>query len=159
MPVSGPVTPGAVAKVLSNGLAEIPQGAPPAVQEMIAAGNQIIDKPYIWGGGHASFTAAGYDCSGAVSYVLHGAGLLSSPLDSTALQSYDAANAGQWVTVYAGTSGGQGHTFIEVAGIVLDTVHGTPTSPAGSGPRWQPASEAAYELRTGSFVARHPQGL
>ena len=159
VPVSGPTTPGAVARVLSNGLAEIPQGAPPAVQEMIAAGNQIIDKPYIWGGGHGSFTASGYDCSGAVSYVLHGAGLLASPLDSTALQGYGTPNAGQWVTVYAGTSGGQGHTFIEVAGIVLDTVHGTPTAPAGSGPRWQPASEVAYELRTGSFVARHSQGL
>ena len=67
--------------------------------------------------------------------------------------------AGQWVTIYAGTSGGQGHTFIEVAGIVLDTVHGTPTAPAGTGPRWQPASEVAYELNSGSFVARHPQGL
>ena len=63
------------------------------------------------------------------------------------------------LTIYAGTSGGQGHTFIEVAGIVLDTVHGSATTPAGTGPRWQPASEIAYELSSGSFVTRHPQGL
>jgi hypothetical protein len=42
VPVSGPTTPGAVARILPNGLAAIPQGAPAAVQEMIAAGNQII---------------------------------------------------------------------------------------------------------------------
>jgi hypothetical protein len=180
-PVSGPTTPGAVARVQANGLAEIPQGAPPAVQEMIAAGNQIIAYPYSYGGGHAPASmrvppgpnadpgqqengGPGYDCSSAVSFVLWGAGLGQSLLggqvdDSWTLMGVGQPGAGQWVTIYAGTSGGQGHTFIEVAGIVLDTVHGTPTSPAGTGPRWQPASEVAYELHTGSFVARHPQGL
>ena len=180
-PVSGPITPGAVASVQNNGLAEIPQGAPPAVQEMIAAGNQIISYPYSWGGGHSPASmrvppgpnadpgqqengGPGYDCSSSVSFVLWGAGLGQSLLGaqvptSWTLQNAGLPGAGQWVTIYAGTSGGQGHTFIEVAGIVLDTVHGTPTAPAGSGPRWQPASEVAYELHTGSFVARHPQGL
>jgi hypothetical protein len=66
---------------------------------------------------------------------------------------------GQSVTIYAGASAGQGHTFIEVAGIVLDTVHGSPSTPAGSGPRWQPASEIGYELSSGWFLTRHPQGL
>ena len=181
VPVSGPTTPGAVARVQSNGLAEIPQGAPPAVHEMIAAGNQIISYPYSWGGGHSPASmrvppgpsadpgqqengGPGYDCSSAVSFVLWGAGLGQSLLagqvpTSWTLENAGLPGAGQWVTIYAGTSGGQGHTFIEVAGIVLDTVHGTPTAPAGTGPRWQPASEVAYELSSGSFVARHPQGL
>jgi hypothetical protein len=181
VPVSGPTTPGAVAKVLSNGLAEVPQGAPAAVQEMIAAGNQIISYPYSWGGGHSPASmrvppgpnadpgqqengGPGYDCSSAVSFVLWGAGLGQSLLGGQVPTSWTLENAGlpgagQWVTIYAGTSGGQGHTFIEVAGIVLDTVHGTPTTPAGTGPRWQSASEVAYELHSGSFVTRHPQGL
>jgi len=181
VPVSGPTTPGAVAHVLPNGLAAIPQGAPPAVQEMIAAGNQIIHYPYSWGGGHAPVSmkvppgpgadpgsqengGPGYDCSSAVSFVLWGGGLGQSLLggqvdDSWTLMGVGQPGAGQWVTIYAGTSGGQGHTFIEVAGIVLDTVHGSGTSPAGTGPRWQPASEVAYELASGSFVTRHPQGL
>jgi hypothetical protein len=175
------MTPGAVAKVLPNGLAEIPQGAPPAVQEMIAAGNQIISYPYSWGGGHSPASmrvppgpsadpgqqengGPGYDCSSAVSFVLWGAGFGQSLLGgqvptSWTLENAGLAGAGQWVTIYAGTSGGQGHTFIEVAGIVLDTVHGTPTAPTGTGPRWQSASEVAYELHSGSFVGRHPQGL
>ena len=179
--VSGPTTPGAVARVQNNGLAEIPQGAPPAVQEMIAAGNQIISYPYSWGGGHSPASmrvppgpnadpgqqengGPGYDCSSSVSFVLWGAGLGQSLLGGQVPTSWTLENAGlpgagQWVTIYAGTSGGQGHTFIEVAGIVLDTVHGTPTAPAGTGPRWQPASEVAYELHSGSFVTRHPQGL
>ena len=75
------------------------------------------------------------------------------------LRTSGCQGAGQWVTIYAGTSGGQGHTFIEVAGIVLDTVHGSATTPGGTGPRWQPASEVSYETNSGSFVTRHPQGL
>lgn len=181
VPVSGPTTPGAVARVLPNGLAAIPQGAPPAVQEMIAAGNQIIGYPYSYAGGHSPPSmrvppgpnadpgqqengGPGYDCSSAVSFVLWGAGLGQSLLggqvdDSWTLETVGLPGAGRWVTIYAGTSGGQGHTFIDVAGIVLDTVHGSPTSPAGTGPRWQPASEIAYELATGSFVTQHPPGL
>ena len=181
VPVSGPTVPGAVAHILPNGLATIPQGAPPAVQEMIAAGNQIIDYPYSYAGGHTPASmrvppgpnadpgeqengGPGYDCSSSVSFLLWGAGLGGTLLDgqvpsSWTLEDVGLAGAGQWVTIYAGTSGGEGHTFIEVAGIVLDTVHGTNTTPAGTGPRWQPASEVAYELATGSFVTRHPQGL
>ncbi len=181
VPVSGPTTPGAVGKVLPNGLAAIPQGAPPAVQEMIAAGNEIIHYPYSYGGGHTPASmrvppgpgadpgaqengGPGYDCSSAVSFVLWGAGLGQSLLQGQVPTSWTLENEGlpgrgQWVTIYAGTSAGQGHTFIEVAGIVLDTVHGAPTTPTGTGPRWQPASEIAYELASSSFVTRHPQGL
>ena len=181
VPVSGPTTPGAVARVLPNGLAVIPLGAPAAVQEMIAAGNQIIHYPYSWGGGHSTASmrvppgpgvdpgaqengGPGYDCSSAVSFLLWGGGLGQSLLagqvpTSWTLENEGLPGAGQWVTIYAGTSAGQGHTFIEVAGIVLDTVHGTSTTPTGTGPRWQPASEIGYELSSGSFLTRHPQGL
>ena len=181
VPVSGPTVPGAVARILPNGLAAIPQGAPPTVQEMIAAGNQIIGYPYSWGGGHAPVSmkvppgpgadpgqqengGPGYDCSSSVSFVLWGGGLGQSLLGGQVLTSWTLENvglqgAGQWVTIYAGTSGGQGHTFIEVAGIVLDTVHGSATTPGGTGPRWQPASEVSYETNSGSFLTRHPQGL
>jgi hypothetical protein len=181
VPVSGPTTPGADARVLPNGLAAIPQGAPAAVQEMIAAGNQIISYPYSYAGGHSPASmrvppgpnadpgqqengGPGYDCSSAVSFVLWGAGLGQSLLggqvdDSWTLMGVGQPGVGQWVTIYAGTSGGQGHTFIKVAGIVLDTVHGSATTPGGTGPRWQPASEISYELASGSFVTRHPPGL
>ena len=180
-PASGPSIPGAVAQRQANGLAEIPQDAPPQVQAMIAAGNEIISYPYSWGGGHTPTSmkippgpqadpgqqengGPGYDCSSAVSFVLWGGGLGQSLLGgqvdtSWQLEPVGLPGAGKWVTIYAGTSGGQGHTFIEVAGLVLDTVHGTPTTPAGTGPRWQPASEVAFELASGSFVERHPQGL
>jgi hypothetical protein len=100
---------------------------------MIAAGNEITSYPYSYGGGH---------CVAAMQV---------PPGPSSC--------AGQWVTIYAGESGGQGHALIEVAGVVLDTVHGTSSTPPGTGPRWQPASEIAYELAHGSFVARHPPGL
>jgi hypothetical protein len=181
VPVSGPTTQGAVARILPDGLAAIPQGAPPAVQEMIAAGNQIVRYPYSWGGGHAVASmrvppgpgadpgsqengGPGYDCSSSVSFVLWGGGLGQSllggqVLTSWTLESAGAPGRGQWVTIYAGTSGGQGHTFIEVAGIVLDTVHGSPTTPGGTGPRWQAASEVSYETASGSFNIRHPAGL
>ncbi|MGH2869000.1 MAG: hypothetical protein ACRDNK_15760, partial [Solirubrobacteraceae bacterium] len=181
VPVTGPATPGAVAKILPNGLAEIPQSAPPAVQEMVAAGNQIISYPYSYAGGHSPASmrvppgptadpgaqengGPGYDCSSAVSFLLWGGGLGQWLLDgqvddSWTLENVGVRGAGQWVTIYAGTSGGQGHTFIKVAGIVLDTVHGSATTPGGTGPRWQPASEVAYELSNGSFVTRHPHGL
>ncbi len=181
VPASGPTTPGAVAHVLPNGLAASPQSAPPAVQEMIAAGNQIISYPYSYAGGHSPASmrvppgpnadpgsqengGPGYDCSSAVSFVLWGGGLGQSLLGGQVPTSWTLENAGlpgagQWVTIYAGTSGGQGHTFIKIAGIVLDTVHGSATTPPGTGPRWQPAYEIGYELSSGSFVTRHPPGL
>ncbi|MGO9955846.1 MAG: lytic transglycosylase domain-containing protein [Solirubrobacteraceae bacterium] len=177
-----PLTPGSVGEVLPSGLAAAPTDAPQAVKNMIAAGNELISYPYSWGGGHCEGAmsippgpastcpgeqengAPGYDCSSATSFVLWGGGLGQSLLGggvdaSGALQSVGAAGAGQWVTVYAGESGGQGHAFVEVAGLVLDTVHGTPSTPAGTGPRWQTAAEAAFETQTGSFQARHPVGL
>jgi 3D (Asp-Asp-Asp) domain-containing protein len=162
-----PLTPGQTAKILPSGLAAAPQGAPRAVKLAIAAGNQLINKPYIYGGGHGQPLTqldAGYDCSGSTSYVLHGAGIFGDYAeDSTGLESYGQAGAGHWITLYANSA----HVFINVAGIVLDTAWYAPVQPTtpGSGPRWQPASiiPAQYAgdeaAGNGGFVQRHPAGL
>ncbi len=147
---------GAVSKatINSDGTATAPSGAPPAVQAMIAAANQIIDKPYIYAGGHGKWNDNGYDCSGAVSFALHGAGMLSSPEDSTELESYGAPGPGKWVTIYADSS----HTWIVIAGIAFDTAHYGSTTPSGTGPRW--LSDPTGNLADGgNYVVRHPAAL
>ena len=137
---------GDVAKILGDGLAAAPAGAPPAVQQAIWAGNQLIGLPYVYGGGHGSFSSSGYDCSGSVSFALHGAGLLSAPMDSAQFFAWGRPGNGRWVTVYTSA----GHAFVEIAGIRLDT--STAGDPAGlSGPRWRPLLDA-----TSGYVARHP---
>lgn len=143
------------ATINSDGTATAPAGAPAIVQQIIAAGNQIIDKPYAYGGGHGSFDDSGYDCSGAVSYALHGANLLSSPEDSVQLESFGAAGVGNWVSVYADS----GHTFLVVAGIAFDTAdYGGPNIPSGSGPRWR-SNPTGNLADGGSYVVRHPSGM
>jgi hypothetical protein len=148
--LSHPVVQGTVARV-RNGVAYAPALAPIQVQRAIWAGNQIRHKPYIFGGGHASFSAAGYDCSGSVSYVLHAAGLLRSPLDSGSFMSWGKHGIGHWITVYTNP----GHAFVEIAGIRFDTsAEADPNPPPGSGPRWRPL----YPHPSG-FAARHPNGF
>lgn len=137
---------GSVAKVNADGTASAPTDAPQAVKDVIAAGNAIIDLPYLWGGGHGSFESSGYDCSGAVSYALNGGGLISSPLDSTGLTTWGEPGAGNWITVY----GNSGHAFMTVAGIRLDT-----SGTGGTGPSWHSESRGDES----AFVARHPSGL
>jgi peptidoglycan hydrolase-like protein with peptidoglycan-binding domain len=147
---------GAVSKATINadGTATAPAGAPPAVQAMIAAANQIVDKPYIYAGGHGRWNDNGYDCSGAVSFALHGAGMLSSPEDSTELESYGAPGPGKWVTIYANSN----HTWIVIAGIAFDTAHYGPTTPGGTGPRW--LTNPTGNLADGqNYVVRHPSAL
>ena len=140
-PASPPV-PGSSAELLPNGLAAAPADAPPAVQAAIEAANAIADTPYIWGGGHGSFDSPGYDCSGAVSYALHGGGFLDSPLDSTGLSFWGEPGYGSWITVYANA----GHAYVVIAGLRFDTS-------GGAGPRWHP------DMRSGAgYVARHPAG-
>jgi peptidoglycan hydrolase CwlO-like protein len=140
-PAPSPV-PGSSAQLLSSGLAAPPADAPPAVVGAIEAANAIADTPYIWGGGHGSFDSPGYDCSGAVSYALHGGGLLDSPLDSTGLSFWGEPGAGSWITVYANS----GHAYAVIAGLRWDTS-------GGAGPRWHP------DMRSGAgYVARHPSG-
>jgi hypothetical protein len=153
------VTPGSTAKLLPDGTAAAPADAPVAVQRAIYAANKLQNKPYIYGGGHQSFKSSGYDCSGTVSYALHGAKLLRSPLDSSSFMSWGRRGLGQWITVYTNP----GHAFVIIAGLRLDTsragmygVHASrkvAASTLENGPRWRPT------LRdTAGFVARHPVG-
>jgi cell wall-associated NlpC family hydrolase len=132
--------------ILLSGIALAPPDAPEAVQKVINAANTIVGRPYIWGGGHASFYSYGYDCSGSVSFALFGGGLTPEPLTSGALEGWGAPGPGKWITVYANA----GHTFMEIAGLRWDTVGDA----RGTGPRWHLAP-----ADTSGFVVRHPPGL
>ncbi|PZS08799.1 MAG: hypothetical protein DLM64_11910 [Solirubrobacterales bacterium] len=149
-PPSQPTVPGFVAKII-HGVGYAPSYAPIQVQRAIWAGNQIRHKPYIYGGGHGSFKDAGYDCSGSVSYVLHGAGLLKTPYDSSGFMSWGQHGLGRWITVYTNPA----HAFVQIAGIRFDTsAMDDPNPPPGTGPRWRPVI-----AHVPGFVARHPAGL
>ncbi len=138
-----PLTPGQSAEYISESQASVPSAAPPAVQAAIEAANSIATTPYIWGGGHGSFESEGYDCSGAVSFALNGGGFLSSPLDSTGLETWGDPGPGQWITVYANAE----HAWMIIAGLAFDTV-------GGPGPRWHSELVDSPE----GFIARHPSG-
>ncbi|MGA9635078.1 MAG: hypothetical protein WBQ41_07540 [Solirubrobacterales bacterium] len=137
--------PAGRATIDSNGDAIPPSNAPLAVRAAIEAANQIDNLPYIWGGGHGSFTSSGYDCSGAVSFALHGGGFLSSPLDSTGLEVWGTPGAGNWITVFANS----GHAWALIAGLRWDTAGN-----GSDGPRWS----TSMNENTADFVARHPAG-
>jgi peptidoglycan hydrolase-like protein with peptidoglycan-binding domain len=140
-------TPGAKATVGSDGLAVAPADAPDVVKQIIAAGNEIAKTPYHYGGGHGRWQDSGYDCSGSVSYALHGAGLLDRPLTSGDFASWDGAQSGpgQWVTIY----GNAGHVFMVVAGLRFDT-----SGRSAAGTRWQTASRSSS-----GYTVVHPTGL
>ena len=141
---TGNVSVGGIA-VDTGGMVQAPPGAPAAVAQVIAAGNAIATLPYIYGGGHASFHADGYDCSGSVSYALAAAGLVSSPMVSGAFEDWGDPGPGRWITIYANA----GHVWMEVAGWRFDTV-----ALAEGGTRW---SRGGGEFA--GFVVRHPPGL
>jgi hypothetical protein len=132
-------------RIDTTGMVQAPAGAPLAVRQIIAAGNAIATLPYIYGGGHASFQANGYDCSGSVSYALAAAGLVSSPMVSGAYEDWGDAGPGKWVTLYANAD----HIWMEVAGWRFDTV-----ALAEYGSRW---ARGGGEFS--GFVVRHPPGL
>jgi hypothetical protein len=134
------------AKVV-DGRAVAPASAPPVVRDVIEAANRIDGRPYVWGGGHLGWRDDGYDCSGAVSYALHGGDLLSTPLVSGTLAYWGEGGAGRWLTVYANNH----HTFMVVAGLRFDT---RDDPPGVNGPRWHEWMVDAH-----NFVARHPPGL
>ncbi len=138
--------PGGKATVSSDGLhAVAPSDAPAEVQEAIAAANKIVGKPYKYGGGHGSWEDSGYDCSGTVSYALHGAGLLRSPMSSGDFGGWGVSGKGSWMSVYYNG----GHAYAIIAGLRLDT-----SGSGGRGPRWH------TDLRSGSgYNVRHWRGL
>lgn len=140
-----PPQPGQVARVLPSGMAVAPAGAPVVVQQIIAAGNRIARTKYVWGGGHRRWDDRGYDCSGSVSYALHGAALLDAPLVSGELAAWGEAGPGQWVTIYANA----GHVYMLVAGLRFDT-----SGQRRAGTRWQAARRSGR-----GFQVRHPAGL
>jgi hypothetical protein len=136
------------ALLLPDGRAVAPASAPPSVKAMIEAANRIRHRPYRWGGGHRSWNSPGYDCSGSVSYVMHAAGLLEWPLDSTGFMRWGAGGAGSWVRIYANRE----HVFAVIAGLRWDTSFSEDGD--RTGPGW------SEELRsTGGFRVRHPLGL
>ena len=137
---AAPVGPPGRAKLRKDGTAVAPADAPANIQAAIAAGNAIHTYPYHWGGGHRSFTDTGYDCSGAVSYVLHAAGLLSSPMPSGPLAaSWGVPGRGRWITVFANAS----HAYMVVAGLRFDTSAVGERLNQGSGPRWRATKRKA----------------
>jgi hypothetical protein len=141
---SRPTVPGNVA-VLRGSIAYAPENAPYPVKNAIWAGNSLRNKPYVFGGGHATFYDIGYDCSGTVSFLLYHMGLLAQPTTSSALTSWGEPGPGRWITIYARG----GHTYAVIAGLRIDTTGGRPQE----GPRWREKPRVPN-----GFVARHPRG-
>ena len=133
--------------IIIKGKAVPPADAPEAVLRAISAGNRICSKPYRRGGGHAKFEDSAYDCSGAVSYILHAANKLDSTAPSGHFRKYGKSGEGDWITVYAKN----GHVFAVVAGLRFDTGYSDRDS---RGPRWTDRSRPIK-----GFTARHPSGL
>jgi hypothetical protein len=133
------------ATIGADGLAIAPASAPEQVKAIIAAGNEIHDKPYKYGGGHGRWNDTGYDCSGSMSYAFHGAGMLDQALDSTGFMSWGDPGKGEWVTTYANS----GHSYMIVAGLRFDT-----SGRADDGSRWHTDQRSAS-----GYTVRHPVGL
>ena len=150
---SGGFTPGSCTTVapagsrakLIDGKAVAPRNAPRVVKQVIAAANRIEEKPYRYGGGHGRWEDSGYDCSGAVSYALHGGGLLDSPMASGGFMTWGRRGVGRWITIYAN----EGHMYAVIAGLRWDT-----SMTPGDGPGWSKQMRSAAGLRV-----RHPRGL
>jgi len=139
-------TPTPNARLLSNGMLVPPESAPARVKRVIAFANRIRTKPYVWGGGHGHWWDRGYDCSGSVSFALHGGDFINSPLPSGPMERWGLGGEGRWITVYANP----GHAYAVIAGYRWDTSGDA----QGSGPRWH------EDLRSSAgYVARHPAGF
>jgi len=139
------IAPGEKATVGADGLAVAPAGAPPVVQAIIAAANRIATKPYIYGGGHGAWEDTGYDCSGSVSYALHGGGLLTESMTSGDFMNWGLPGPGTWITIYANA----GHMYMIVAGLRFDT-----SGQRGAGTRWQAQTRSSE-----GFAVHRPDGL
>jgi hypothetical protein len=146
VPIPAPTVPGAAA-TLAGERAIAPASAPTAVKQVIAAANRIRATPYVWGGGHARWWDKGYDCSGSVSYALHGAKLLEAPMVSGSFTTWGEPGPGTWITIYANKQ----HVYMSVAGLRWDTGGDLP---GVTGPRWH-----TEPFLGKGFVVRHPVGL
>ncbi len=120
---------------------------PPVIHQLVYYANQLVDKPYKWGGGHQQLFDTGFDCSGSISYVLYRTGLLVRPLNSKSFAGYGQAGAGRYVSLFVKPGN---HVFLSICGLRFDT-SGTQT---GEGPRWRATARG-----TSGFVNRHPPGL
>jgi cell wall-associated NlpC family hydrolase len=154
-PTGVPLTPGSQARLLPNGLAAAPADAPAAVKQIIAAGNQIVGKPYLYGGGHGlplSEVAPAYDCSSSVEHLMYGGRLLPVSYDAASgtLESFGDPGPGQWITIYASAD----HVFMYVAGLRWDTHDAAGAGDGSPGIGWHPLVRSSA-----GFVARHPVGL
>ncbi|HEX8084957.1 MAG TPA: peptidoglycan-binding protein [Solirubrobacteraceae bacterium] len=143
--VAGQEAAGAKAVLTDDGLAIPPASAPQVVKDVIEAGNRIASKPYRYGGGHGKWEDSGYDCSGSVSYALHGGDLLDSPMPSGSFTRWGEAGKGEWITIYAHG----GHIYMVVAGLRFDT-----SGRSETGSRWQKAMRSPS-----GFTVRHPKGV
>jgi cell wall-associated NlpC family hydrolase len=143
--VSAQETAGAKAELTEDGLAIPPANAPEEVKKVIAAGNEIAKTPYRYGGGHGKWKDSGYDCSGSVSYALHGGGLLDQSMPSGGFTSWGEAGEGEWITIYAHS----GHMYMTVAGLRFDT-----SGRSKTGSRWQRDTRSPD-----GFTVRHPEGF
>jgi hypothetical protein len=143
--VSAQTAAGSKAELTEDGLAIPPAGAPAAVKRVIAAANEIAKTPYKWGGGHGRWRDSGYDCSGSVSYALHGGGLLDASMPSGGFTSWGEAGPGKWITIYANG----GHMYMTVAGLRFDT-----SGRSKTGSRWQRNARSSS-----GFTVRHPEGF
>ncbi|HEY2636250.1 MAG TPA: hypothetical protein VGI54_02595 [Solirubrobacteraceae bacterium] len=146
LPTGGPTVPGTRAKLVGK-VAYAPSLAPYAVQKAVWAANRLRSKPYIYGGGHSLSwkLQPGYDCSGTVSFALHGAGLIKTPMDSSQFMVWGKRGKGKWITVFANS----GHAYAIIAGLRLDT-----SGPGQSGPRWRATTRS-----NAGYVVRHPRGF
>ena len=138
--------PGLRAVISNDGRTAVaPVDAPLPVQKAIWAANEITRKPYIYGGGHRKWKDRGYDCSGTVSYALHGGDLLDSPLDSSSFMKWGERGKGNWITVYTNP----GHAYVVIAGLRLDT--SSAGAGGGKGPRWRATGRPSR-----GYKVRHP---
>ena len=145
----GPVGPPGKGKIGEQNDLVPPANAPPRVVKVIEAANRINHLPYLWGGGHGAWwSPRGYDCSGSVSYALHGGGFLDSPLVSGAFAGWGQPGPGRWISVYSSSE----HVFMYVAGVRFDTSSYEPVS-SGTGPRWR-----TTDRPKAGFAVTHPGG-
>lgn len=116
-----------------------------AFDRVVAAANRIATAPYRYGGGHGTYRDNGYDCSGTVSYALHGGGLLRTPLDSSGFMSYGEPGPGRRITIYADP----GHVYMTIDGRRFDT-----SGRYETGSRWTDTRRSSA-----GYTVRHPAGM